>query len=82
MGSGQAITLPLFFASNALYPVALMPSWVRAISNVNPLSDEVDALRGLLLGSPAHLGADFAVLVGAAAIGITVASALPPRVAR
>ena len=28
MGIGQAITMPLFFASNALYPVALMPGWL------------------------------------------------------
>ena len=48
MGIGQAITMPLFFASNALYPVALMPGWLQAISHVNPLSYEVDALRGLL----------------------------------
>ena len=82
MGIGQAIMMPLFFASNALYPVELMPSWVRAISYVNPLSYEVDALRGLLLGTPAHLGADFAVLVVAAGLGITVASALLPRLAR
>ena len=29
MGIGQAITMPLFFASNALYPVALMPHWLQ-----------------------------------------------------
>ena len=29
MGIGQTITMPLFFASNALYPVALMPGWLR-----------------------------------------------------
>ena len=55
LGIGQAITMPLFFASNALYPIALMPAWLRAISHVNPLSYEVDALRGLLLGTPAHI---------------------------
>ena len=32
MGIGQAITMPLFFASNALYPVSLMPEWVRWIA--------------------------------------------------
>jgi ABC-2 type transport system permease protein len=37
MGIGQAIMMPLFFASTALYPVALMPGWLRAISHVNPL---------------------------------------------
>jgi ABC-2 type transport system permease protein len=61
MGIGQAITMPLFFASNALYPVALMPRWVQAIAVVNPLSYEVNALRGLLLGTPAALGTDIGV---------------------
>jgi ABC-2 type transport system permease protein len=82
MGIGQAITMPLFFASNALYPVALMPGWLQAVSRANPLSYQVDALRGLLLGTPAHLAADFAVLVGAAALGITAASGLLGRLAR
>ena len=82
MGIGQAITMPLFFASNALYPVDPMPAWVRALSRVNPLSYEVEALRGLLLRSPAPLATDVLVLVGAAAIGIVAASALLPRLTR
>ncbi|MFE7234262.1 ABC transporter permease [Streptomyces sp. NPDC002405] len=82
MGIGQAITMPLFFGSNALYPVAVMPGWLQAVSKANPLSYQVDALRGLLLGTPAHLAADFAVLVVAAALGITAASALLGRLAR
>ena len=45
MGIGQAITMPLFFSSNALYPEKLMPGWLQAISKVNPLSYEVSALR-------------------------------------
>ncbi|MGZ4430293.1 MAG: ABC transporter permease, partial [Gaiellales bacterium] len=79
---GQAIMMPLFFASNALYPVRLMPGWVRALSRVNPLSYEVDALRGLLLGTPDSLVTDTVVLTLAAAIGIVVASALLPRLTR
>ena len=82
MGIGQAITMPLFFASNALYPVHVMPGWVRGISTVNPLSYQVDALRGLLLGTPARLGLDFAVLAVAAAAGIVAASSLLGRLAR
>ncbi|WP_340374060.1 ABC transporter permease [Streptomyces sp. SS7] len=82
MGIGQAITMPLFFGSSALYPVAIMPGWLQVISKVNPLSYEVDALRGLLLGTPAHLALDFGVLVLAAALGITAASALLGRLAR
>ncbi|MER5795995.1 ABC transporter permease [Streptomyces sp. NPDC001980] len=82
MGIGQAITMPLFFGSNALYPLAIMPGWLQVVSKINPLSYQVDALRGLLLGTPAHLGLDFGVLAVAAALGITAASSLLGRLAR
>jgi ABC-2 type transport system permease protein len=82
MGIGQAITMPLFFSSSALYPVSIMPGWLQAVSKANPLSYQVDALRGLLLGSPAHLGTDIAVLVVAAVLGIVAASALLGRLAK
>ncbi|WP_424216169.1 ABC transporter permease (plasmid) [Streptomyces sp. BI20] len=82
MGIGQAITMPLFFASNALYPVAIMPGWLRVVSHVNPLTYQVDALRGLLLGTPAHLALDFGVLALAALAGILASAALLGRLAR
>jgi ABC-2 type transport system permease protein len=82
LGIGQAIMMPLFFASNALYPIALMPVWLRAISRVNPLSYEVDALRGLLLGTPSHIAVDFGVLALAAVVGVCVAAGLLDRLAR
>ncbi|MER6037652.1 ABC transporter permease [Streptomyces sp. NPDC001835] len=82
MGIGQAITMPLFFGSNALYPISLMPGWLQAVSKVNPLSYQVDALRGLLIGTPAHLRADFGVLTVAAALGVAAASSLLGRLAR
>jgi ABC-2 type transport system permease protein len=82
MGIGQAITMPLFFASNALYPVDIMPSWLRALSAVNPLSYQVNALRALLIGTPGNLWADIGVLVVAALLGILSASALLRRLVR
>jgi ABC-2 type transport system permease protein len=82
MGIGQMITMPLFFASNALYPVSIMPGWLRVLSRVNPLSYEVDALRGLLIHSPAHLLTDFGVLALAVVVGVTAASSLIGRLAR
>jgi len=82
MGIGQAITMPLFFGSNALYPVDLMPGWLRAISVVNPLSYEVNALRTLLLGLPSNLALDLGVLVVAVVAGVGVAAALLDRLAR
>ncbi|MEM0035803.1 MAG: ABC transporter permease [Candidatus Korarchaeum sp.] len=49
MGVGQAVVMPLFFASNALYPVSMMPSILREIALINPLSYMVDAARGLMI---------------------------------
>jgi ABC-2 type transport system permease protein len=82
MGIGQMITMPLFFASNALYPVKIMPGWVRVLSRINPLSYEVDALRGLLIGAPANLPLDFSVLALAVVAGVSASSALIGRLAR
>ena len=82
MGIGQMITMPLFFASSALYPVSIMPGWLQVLSRVNPLSYEVDALRGLLIHSHAHLPLDFGVLALAVIVGVTTASSLVGRLAR
>jgi ABC-2 type transport system permease protein len=81
MGIGQAITMPLFFSSSALYPATIMPGWLQAISKVNPLSYEVEALRGLLIGTSTILWLDIVVLVGSTLAGITAASLLLPRLA-
>jgi len=45
MGIGQVLTMPLFFASNAIYPLELMPDWLKFIATLNPLTYLVDALR-------------------------------------
>jgi ABC-2 type transport system permease protein len=49
MGIGQVITMPLFFASNAIYPLAMMPRWLQAAAVLNPLTYLVDALRGIMI---------------------------------
>jgi len=81
MGIGQAITMPLFFSSSALYPAAIMPGWLQAISKVNPLTYEVEALRGLLIGTATTLWLDVTVLAGATVAAITCAAVLLPRLA-
>ena len=81
MGIAQAITMPLFFSSNALYPASFMPGWLQAISKVNPLSYEIEALRGLLIGWPTTLWLDTFILVCATLASITCASLLLPRLA-
>jgi ABC-2 type transport system permease protein len=81
MGIGQAITMPLFFASNAIYPVSLMPSWLQAVSVFNPLSYVVDAIRAMILtGDYANLPLDLAVLGAFTLLFLAVASAIIRRI--
>ncbi len=84
MGIGQVLTMPLFFASNAIYPISIMPPWLQVISHVNPLTYEVDALRALMLTggtSTFGIGMDVGILVVATAILVVIGGWLYPRVA-
>ncbi len=81
MGVGQLITMPLFFASNALYPVSIMPAWLKVVAAVNPLSYMVDFLRGALVtGQLPNWALDVGVLCFASVIGVAVATWLYPQV--
>ncbi|MGZ4932402.1 MAG: ABC transporter permease [Halobacteriota archaeon] len=63
MGIGQALILPLFFASNAPYPISLMPRALQLFAIINPLTYAVDAVRGLMItGDVALLPLDVAVI--------------------
>lgn len=42
--------LPLLFASNALYPLAVLPGWMQALVLLNPVTYLVDAVRFLAFG--------------------------------
>ena len=45
------LSLPLFFASNALYPITSLPIAIRLVSYLNPLSHFINGLRYFSLGS-------------------------------
>ena len=70
------LNLPLLFASNAMLPVSIMPSWLKSVVRFNPVSYANDGVRQLLLGSGsvsnysvlAPLWMDFGVLVAFAAL--------------
>ncbi len=82
MGIGQMLTMPIFFASNAIYPLSLMPDWMRAVSHINPLTYQVDALRALMLVdgvSDYGLLFDFIVLACATAAMAFFAARMYPR---
>ncbi|MBS7624661.1 MAG: ABC transporter permease [Candidatus Bathyarchaeia archaeon] len=75
MGIGQALTMPLFFASNALYPVAMMPEIMQWIAHFNPMSYVVDAVRSLMItGNLANLPIDLAAIFIFDAVMFVVAS--------
>ncbi|HUL39593.1 MAG TPA: ABC transporter permease [Methanomassiliicoccales archaeon] len=83
MGIGQMITMPLFFASNAIYPISIMPQWLQVIALGNPLTYMVDALRDLMIVgwvTEFGLALDFVVMIAFALVLILIASRLYPRV--
>jgi len=84
MGIGQVLTMPLFFASNAIYPLELMPPWLRFVAHINPLTYLVDTLRGLMIRGGEHVHAyatDFAVLLAVFCVLLAVAVRLYPTLA-
>jgi ABC-2 type transport system permease protein len=83
-GLGQLIMMPLFFASNALYPVSIMPPYVEWLAIFNPLSYMVDGLRELMVGVPGHFGvwASMGVLIVVDVIIVWLAARIFPRVAQ
>ena len=86
MGIGQILTMPLFFASSAVYPLSIMPDWLKVMAQVNPLTYQVDALRSLMLqsGTPtvSSIGLDFGVLTFTTVVLIVIAAQLYPRLAQ
>ena len=85
------LNLPLIFMSNALFPSSSFPSWLKAVSDVNPISKADEAARILIVGgnpsASGQLGAvsgDLLYLAGfvivMAALGLLVARrALKPE---
>ncbi|MHB8078668.1 MAG: ABC transporter permease [Candidatus Krumholzibacteriia bacterium] len=85
MGIGQVLTMPLFFASNAIYPIDMMPGWLRIVARGNPLTYLVDALRALMVvggRSAFGLGTDAGVQLVTLVVLVLIAGRLYPSVAR
>jgi ABC-2 type transport system permease protein len=86
MWIGQVLTMPLFFASNAIYPTSMMPGWLQVVSHLNPLTYQVDGLRALLVAgagpAPVGVGTDVAVLAGALVVLVALSARLYPNIVR
>jgi len=85
MGIGQVLTMPLFFASNAIYPIAIMPGWLKVVALVNPLTYLVDALRGQMIvgGESVHgFANDFGIMTVIFIVLSAIAARLYPTLLR
>lgn len=83
MGIGQVLTMPLFFASNALYPIEIMPQWIQVVSKLNPLTYQVDALRALMIQGEVSrfgLGVDFFIAGIIFFMLVMIATKLYPKI--
>jgi ABC-2 type transport system permease protein len=72
------MALPLIFLSSALAPTSVMPPWMRALAQLNPMTYAVDATRSLVISGwdwglvgamvAALLAFDVAALIGASLV--------------
>lgn len=70
------VMFPLMFGSSAYVPLDAMPTWIRVLSTVNPLTYAIDATRALAVGMPVggELVAALALAAVAAVLGGSVAT--------
>jgi ABC-2 type transport system permease protein len=83
MGIGQVIVMPLFFASNAIYPINIMPGWLQVVAHINPLTYVVDGLRTLMVtrtSGSTGLGLDLGVLLAITVVLVIIGARLYPRI--
>ncbi len=67
------LVFPMFFFSGALFPLNNLPSYLRIITFLDPVTYAVDGLRGLLLGtSQLSMPFNFAVLAAFAIVMIGI----------
>jgi ABC-2 type transport system permease protein len=72
-GLSMVILAPLVFLSTALVPQQFLPDWIQTVSNVNPVSYTVNAVRALTsTGFDWHaIAAAYAVLALIAAVSMS-----------
>ncbi len=70
------LNLPLLFASNALYPIKILPTWLQIVAYANPTTYAISGIRDLVYktstfpGSDIALWIDFVVLFAFAILGL------------
>ena len=72
-----ALDLPLLFASNALYPLDILPGWMQWVARFNPTTYAIDAMRWLVYNihyeGQANLWLSVGIVSGFAVLGMMLA---------
>jgi ABC-2 type transport system permease protein len=69
--AGALIQLPVFvllFLAPVYVPIGLIGGWVHTVATINPATAPLEAIRGLIAGSPTKIALTFAIL----AVGILI----------
>jgi ABC-2 type transport system permease protein len=69
--AGALIQMPVFvllFLAPVYVPLSLLTGWIHDVARFNPVTDVLEAGRGLLAGSPVKLVVAFVVLAAGAAL--------------
>lgn len=73
-GINNFLIFPLFFLSSALYPLANVPTFLRILSEINPLSYCVDGLRySMIHQHHFNIWLDFGVIAATVIVGMAFA---------
>ncbi len=77
------IVMPMFFLSGAMYPVRLLPQFLKLVTRLNPFTYGIDALKhAIFRGSDVldfSLVTDLGVLLATSAVFVTVAGLMFER---
>ncbi len=76
------LMLPLLFASNAFFPLSIMPSWLQTIASWNPVSYAISIGRSALLGpsyTPLASNLMSFLYLGIFAVGMTAITVILSR---
>ncbi len=56
------IVMPMFFLSGAMYPISVLPKFMRYLMYLNPLSYGIDSFKHVMFVEFAHFHSDFSML--------------------
>ena len=75
-GIMMLLVFPLTFGTSTFVPVDTLPGWLQTVTDVNPLTHIIGALRGLMLGGPVQTHVLWTLLWMAVLVAVFVPLAL------